>query len=134
MYGIEPNQDTMMAGFQYYKKTKSGVKYIVLGRVHMFQISDLGIYCRSLIEKDALDSICKIVEENNNLKLWIPPDDDSVSGIIQVKGKEKKLLLLLRTKKDERISFDISMYEPLVVGEEEPIIKERFYKIIEQMD
>lgn len=134
MYGIEPNQDTMLAGFQYYKKTRSGVKYKVLGRVHLFQISDLGIYCRSLVEKETFDSLCKIAEEDRNIKFWIPADDESVGGVIQIKNKKKKILILFRTNKDERISFDAAMYEPLVVGEEEPITKERLYKSIELID
>ena len=134
MYGIEPNQDTMLAGFQYLKKTRSGVNYKVLGRVHLFQISNLGIYCRSLVEKETFDSISRIVKEDNNLKFWIPADDESVGGIIQVKNKKKKLLLLFRTNKDERISFNATMYEPVVVGEENPITKERLYQLIEQMD
>lgn len=133
-YGIEPNEDTMLAGFQYYKKSKSGYGYKVLGRVHLFQISKLGIYCRSLIEKDAYDIIHKLVENDKNLKFWIPPDDESIGGIIQVKDKMKKILLLFRTKKIEQISFNNSMYEPLVIGEEEPITKESLYEIIEQMD
>ena len=49
VYGIEPDDNTMIAGFQYYKKSRSKSMYRVLGRIHLFQISDLGIYCRGLV-------------------------------------------------------------------------------------
>lgn len=134
MYGIEPNTDTMLAGFQYYKKTKSGAQYKVLGRVHLFQVSNLGIYCRRLIEKEAYDSICKITDENKDIKFWIPPDDESIGGIIQVKDKKKKLLLLFRSNKDERIAFNESIYEPVVVGEGQSLSKEYLYNLFERLE
>ena len=37
-------------------------------------------------------------------------------------------------KDDRRTIFNDSLYEPIVVGEEEPLSKERFYQIVEQMD
>jgi acylphosphatase len=134
MYGIEPNGDTMLAGFQYYKKSKSGGGYKVLGRIHLFQTSDIGLYCRSLTEKQAFDSICSLAKEDKKLKFWIPADDESVGGIIEVKEKDKKILLLFRTKKAERVTFNPTMYEPLVVGENEPVTRERLDHIIGHME
>ncbi len=135
MYGgMEPNKDTMIAGFQYYKKSKSGIKYKVLGRVHLFQTSELGIYCRSILEKETFDTICSITFDDNKLKLWIPADDESIGGIIQVSNKQKDILILFRSSKDERITFDNSMYEPFVVGENEPVTKDRLYKAIGYME
>lgn len=134
VYGIEPNQDTMLAGFQYYKTTRSGVKYKVLGRVHLFQISSKGIYCRNIVEKETYDTICTITDEDKNIQFWIPPDDESIGGIIQIKNKKKKILLLFRTSKDERISFNETLYEPLIIGQDEAITKQNIYNIIKQMD
>ena len=133
-YGIEPNEDTIIAGFQYYKTSGSKSLYRVLGRIHFFQISNLGIYCRSLIEKDAYDSIANIVNENENFKFWIPPEDESVGGIIEIKGKKKKILVLFRTKKAERVEINTSIYEPMIVGKNEPITKERLEHIVGQID
>lgn len=133
-YGIEPNQDTMLGAFQYIKKTKSGVQYKVLGRIHLFQISNIGIYVRSTKEKEIFDYICQMIEFDNDIKFWIPPDDESVGGIVEVLGKKKKILLLFRTKKDEHFSYDNSIYEPLVIGQDDPITREYLYKFIEQMD
>ncbi len=132
--GMEPNKDTMIAGFQYYKKSKSGIKYKVLGRVHLFQTSELGIYCRSILEKETFDTICSITFADNKLKLWIPADDESIGGIIQVSNKQKDILILFRSNKYERITFDNSMYEPFVVGENEPVTKDRLYKAIGYME
>lgn len=129
-YGIEPDQDTMLAGFQYLKKSRSNVIYRVLGRVHLFQVSGIGIYCRSLSEKNAIDFICEIANTDSNIKFWIPAEDENIGGIIQVRGKAKKILLLFRTKKSERVSFDTLLYEPLVVSGDEPVTRERFYEIV----
>jgi len=131
LYGIEPNEDTMLAGFQYYKKTRSGVKYRVLGRVHLFQISNVGIYCRSLIEKETYDILSQIARERNDMKFWIPADDESIGAIIDVAVKSKKILLLFRNKSDECVNFDENIYEPLVIGASEPLTKERFLELIE---
>lgn len=133
LYGIEPNEDTMLAGFQYYKKTRSGIKYRVLGRVHLFQISNVGIYCRSLFEKEIYDILSQIVLERNNIKFWIPADDEGIGAIIDVAGKSKKILLLFRNKSDERVVFDENMYEPLVVGASDPLTKERLNEILQKM-
>jgi hypothetical protein len=133
MYGMEPNENTIISGFQYYKKTRSKVQYKILGRVHLFQTSSIGIYCNNLLEKETYDTLYKIIEQDKGLKFWIPADDDSIGGIIQIENKKKKVLLLYRSKKHERISFDSSIYEPLVVGVNEPLTKERLYELIENL-
>lgn len=130
LYGIEPNEETMLAGFQYYKKTRSGVKYRVLGRVHLFQISNVGIYCRSLIEKETYDILSQIARERNDMKFWIPADDESIGAIINIADKTKKIILLFRNKSDERVIFDENVYVPLVVGTSDPLTRERFNEII----
>lgn len=132
-YGAEPNQDTMMAGFQYRKNTKSGRNYLVLGRVHLFQVSAVGIYCRSLIEKETFDLLNKVMEEDQDVKYWIPPDDESIGGIVQIKGKKKKIIILFRKKKDEYVTFDESLYEPLAIGNDEILTKEKLYEIIKKL-
>ncbi|BCJ93566.1 hypothetical protein acsn021_11350 [Anaerocolumna cellulosilytica] len=133
-YGIEPNEDTVMAGFQYLKKTKSKIQYKVLGRIHLFQVSNIGIYCNTLLEKETYDELVAITESDENITFWIPPDDNSVGGIVQIEGKEKKLLLLFRSECDEHITFNMDLYEPFVIGEKEPFTRERFYNVIEQME
>lgn len=111
-------------------ETRAGFKYRLLGRIHLFQISNIGIYCRSLIEKETYDVLSQIVEEREDVRFWIPADDESIGAIIDVAGKSKKILLLFRNKNDERVIFDENMYDPLVIGLNEPLTKDRFYEII----
>lgn len=134
MYGIEPNEDTMIAGLQYIKKSRKRFEYKVLGRIHLFQISNLGIYCRSLVEKDTFDTLCEITKKNKNIIFWVPPDDESVGCIISIKNKNKKILLLFRTKKNERITYNESLYVPLVAGEDEPITEQIINNIINEIN
>ena len=132
-YGIEPNERTMLAAFQYYKKNRSGTKYKVLGRVHLFQTSNLGIYCNNMIEEETYDTLSKITEEDSNIKFWIQADDESNGGIIKIKNKQKRLLLLFRTNKNECITYNEDLYEPIVIGKEDPLTVETFYEIVDQM-
>lgn len=131
-YGIEPDENTMLAGFQYLKKRRGRSSYRVLGRVHLFQVSNLGIYCRSLVEQKAFDSINSIVKANPEIKFWIPPEDDSIGGIIQIRNRKKKILLLFRGKKAERITYDSQVYEPLVIDGSMTVTKELLYELLEE--
>lgn len=134
IYNTEPNQDTMIAGFQYLKKSKSKSKYRVLGRIHLFQVSTQGLYCNNQIEKETFDSIHKFCKQDKNIEFWIPPEEDSIGGVINVKNKVKKILVLFRTSKDERISYDSSVYEPLIVGSNEPLTQNSLYQAIENLN
>lgn len=130
-YGIEPNDNTMVAGFQYLKKSKAGGSYKVIGRLNIFQVSDVGIYCRNMTEQNAYNSLEKIAKENNSIKYWIPPEDDSVGAIVEVKGKKKKILIIFRHKKDERLAYDKTMYVPLVADHNTQINETRLYELLE---
>lgn len=129
-YGIAPDQNTIVAGFQYYKKTRSKSLYKVLGRIHLFQVSNIGLYSRSLIEKDTYDRLTEIMSEDKNIKFWVPPEDQNIGGIIEINNKEKKILLLFRSKNNENVLFDTSIYVPLVVDEPAIITKEYLHQLI----
>lgn len=132
-YGIEPNENTVMAGFQYIKKNKAGTNtYKVMGRIHIFQTSDLGLYCRDMNEVYAFNTLHQIVRENREINFWIPPEDDSLGAIIDIKGKKKKVLLLFRTQKDERISYDPALYVPFVMGSDTEITKDTLYELLNE--
>lgn len=131
-YGIKPDENTMVAGFQYLKKNKSGRSYKVMGRIQLFQTSNLGIFCRSMTEVDAFNSLQMICANNKDIRYWIPPEDDSIGAIVMFKGKARKILVLFRTKKDERVAFDRTMYVPCVVDTNMPITEERLYNIIDR--
>lgn len=131
-YGIEPDENTMVAGFQYLKKGKGKSNYRILGRVHLFQVSDIGIYSRNNVEQEVFSSLYTITKENSEIRFWIPPDDLSIGAIIEVKEFTKKILVLFRSKKDERVSYDASLYTPLVVDENTTITKDIIYSIIQE--
>lgn len=130
-YGIEPNEHTVMAGFQYLKKNKANSAYKVMGRVHLFQVSDIGLYCRTMTECNVFNELHRIVKEDDNIRFWIPPEDENVGAIIGIKGKEKKILLIFKGKKSERVSYDPEIYVPLVVDNATVISKEMLYDIVD---
>lgn len=131
-YGIEPNEHTMIAGFQYLKKNRSGRTYKVMGRVHLFQTTDIGLYCRSIKEVEAFNALQSLMERERDIKYWIPPEDENLGAIVEVKGAKRKILLLFRNKKDERISYDKSMYVPFVVDSAGSITKEYLWELANQ--
>lgn len=115
-YGIEPNQDTMIAAFQYLKKNKTtGNPYRILGRIHLFQVSNTGIYCRTLTEYNVFNALYRICLNNNNIRFWIPPEDDSIGAIIEIKGVAKKILLSFKNKKSGNIKYNDD-YVPFIVS------------------
>lgn len=129
-YGIMPDEHTMVAGFQYLKKTKHGRTYKVMGRIHLFQISDIGIYCRSMTELLTFNCLQTITEENSDIRYWIPPEDPSVGAIVAIRGMQKKILLLFRTGKDEPVTYDSSMYVPYVVDSNTNVTAEKLYDLL----
>lgn len=132
-YGMEPNQDTVMATFQYYKKTRKGTKYKILGRIHLFQVSDNGLYCRSIAEQQTFNTIAKMLEKRKGTRFYIPAEDETIGGIIEEDGIKKKILLIFRTKKKEVISFDKEIYTPMVIGLEEPFTSNDYNEMIAQI-
>lgn len=131
-YNEEPDENTMIAGFQYLKKGKAKRNYRVLGRIHLFKVSDVGIYCRNLAEQRVFNQLHQITKEDSNIRFWIPPDDESIKGYIEVKGVKKKLLLLFRSKKDENISYNPLMYVPCVISKDTNISKAAIYELLNE--
>lgn len=129
-YGIEPDRNTMIAGFQYFKRSKYGKRYKVMGRIHIFQTSNIGLYCRNMIEVNTFNDLQDIAERNRNISYWIPPEDESVGAIVGIKGKAKKVLILFRSQKEERIVYDTSEYVPLVVDSSLNITESLLYKLV----
>ncbi|MDE6913706.1 MAG: hypothetical protein K2P35_08435 [Lachnospiraceae bacterium] len=131
-YGIEPDANTVLAGFQYIKKNKSNNNtYRVLGRIHLFQVSDVGVYCRSITELNVFNALHRITKKNSVVKFWIPPEDVSVGAIIEIDGYHKKILLLFRSKSSEKISYNPDLYVPLVVDSSTIITEQRLYQLMQ---
>jgi hypothetical protein len=118
-YGIEPNEHTMVAGFQYYPQSKGKTNhYKVVGRMHLFQISEQGLYCNSLYEQSCYNRIIDFVKNyrNEKIRFYIPADDDSITGIIEIEGYSKKGIILIPTSKESKTySVDNNLYIPLIL-------------------
>lgn len=131
-YGIYPNENTVMAGFQYIRKNKNGTSYRVMGRVHLFQVSNIGLYCRNMAELKAFNKMHEIAITSNDIKFWIPPEDADIGSIVEVKGKRKKILMLFHSKKSKSLSYDSSIYVPYVVDASTEISKQKFYDLLDE--
>lgn len=129
-YGMDPDEHTMLAGFQYLKRNLSGKSYKVMGRIHLFRTSDIGLYCRNTSEINAFNQLQRISEENKSIKYWIPPEDENIGAIVQIGENSKKILLLFRSKKDEHIVYDKTMYVPFVIDGSVPITASNLMSLI----
>lgn len=132
-YDMMPNQETMVAGFQYLKKVSNNGKkssYRVFGRIHLFLTSEIGIYCKNVKEKNVFDKLTQIRNEHPDFKFWIPPEDNNIGCIINIKGKDKKILLLFKRKKTVPFVYDSSIYVPYVVDNYLSITYEQLYNLI----
>ena len=109
-YGIEPDGNTMIAGFQYVKKGRSGYTYRIIGRLHIFQVSGNGIYSRTLAEQGIYNALEDIASKNKDIWYMIPPEDPNVAAIVYVEGQPKSLVLAVRSKADQVISYDTEQY------------------------
>ena len=83
-----------------------------------------------MTEYSTFNTLHKITRNNNQIRFWVPPEDESVGGIIEVAGKEKKILLLFKSKKSEEISFNPDMYVPLIVDANNPITEQKIYSML----
>ena len=109
-YGIEPDGNTMVAGFQYVKRSKSGYTYRIIGRLHFFQTSHTGIYCRTLDEMKTYNTLQRITGSNPDIWYIIPPEDPNIAAVVSVEGYNKSLILAFRTGRDEVFSYNPHEY------------------------
>lgn len=117
-YGIEPNEYTMVAGFQYYPISKSGNHYKVIGRLQLFQVSNHGLYCNSLFEIECFNIIINYIKKHTAeyIRFYIPTEDELINGIIEVEGFNKKgIIIFPSTKASKEFTIDYELFEPLVV-------------------
>ena len=136
-YGTEPDANTFLSGFQYIKNNAASGKnksnsnvYRVLGRVHLFQVSDAGIYCRSMTELNTFNALHRITSSNNAIKFWIPPEDESVGAIIEIDGCRKKILLLFRSGNSNALSYNPDLYVPFVVDNSVTVTEKILYTLV----
>ena len=96
----------------------------------MFQVSDIGVYCRSITELNTFNALHRITKMNNAVRFWIPPEDESVGAIIEIDGHRKKILLLFHSKSSEKLSYNPDLYVPCVVDSSVPITEKNLYALV----
>lgn len=135
-YGIEPNCDTMVAGFQYYPKSKNGNHYKVIGRLHLFQVSDNGIYCSSMFEQDCYNKIIQFVKKHNkeNICFSIPAEDEVINGIFEIKGFPKKgVIIFASSKASKKFTIEHSLFIPLLVDANKTLTEDSLCELVKQI-
>lgn len=129
-YGETPGQNSMIAGFQYLKKGKNKKPYRVLGRIHFFQTSNTGIYCRNTSEQSIYNRLYEIAAAHPEISFWIPPDDSTISAVVNIADYKKKILILFRPKKDTFITYDLSQYVSFIADNEYALTIENLYNLL----
>lgn len=80
-YGVEPDfksDKLMAAGFMYEKVSKKGNLYLTPGRLHIFKVNDLGVYCdnqTSLLVTNILYGYIQTHKLYNKCRLYFDFDD-----------------------------------------------------------
>lgn len=127
-YGIEPNEKTMVAGFQYYPFSKRGTQYKVIGRLHLFQVSEHGLYCNSLFDQSCYNTIVSFIKDHSNygLRFYIPTEEEElINGVLEIKGCNRKgIIILPSTKTSKEFTIDKGLFEPMLL-EPDTILTER---------
>ena len=83
-------------------------------------------------EEQTFNQLQELSNKNEDIRYWIPPEDESLGAIIEIKGKKKKILLMFRSSKSERVSYDTSLYVPYVVENGTVLSKEELYEVLEE--
>lgn len=133
-YGIEPNENTMAAGFQYLKKSKKGRDYKVVGRLHLFLVSNNGIYSHTIQEANTYDTILKALWNRKDIRLLLPTDDELITGIFEKSGTLRKGAIILPTKSQtELLELDEEQYEVLILDNNEELTPSAFKHFLDRI-
>lgn len=130
-YGTEPDDNTIISGFQYLRKSRTGKSFRILGRVNIFQISDIGIYSRSLVEMKTYNRLTAIVKEHPDIRFYIPPEDVDVGAIVEIKGFSRRILMMFKQRKKECFTYNSSLYELVVVDDATIVTRDWLYGLLE---
>lgn len=133
-YGIEPDKNTMIAGFQYAKKSRAGYTYRIIGRLHIFQVSNGGVYSRTLAELATYNRLERIAKANPDIWYVIPPEDSNVAAVISVEGMKKSMILAFRSKAEQIFAYDVEQYVLGVVDNPDMITAENIRDALKEKD
>lgn len=74
----------------------------------------------------------KITQDSRDIKFWIPPEDSSIGAFVEIRGYDKKIILIFRGDKTQRVAFDNTQYIPLVVDDGNLLTEELLRDVIQQ--
>lgn len=123
--------NVFVAGFQYLKKVNKPNKrysYRILGRIHFFKVSDIGLYCRSNNEQIFFNTIEDIKHIHPDIKYWVPAEDENVVAIISKKNEVKKLMIFFHSSKDIPVYYNSNMYIPVIIDNAEELTYDMLLK------
>ena len=134
-YGIEPDENTMVAGFQYYRKSKLNTFYKVVGRMHLFQVNKYGIYCRTNSEIAWYNTLIDFVNMSKGVALTLPPDETIISGVLEADDVEKKALLIFPTQKKVEVpEYNQQEFLTVILAEDDMLDYPKIHAIVKKLD
>lgn len=108
-YGVLPTEEmknnaVCVAGFVYRKESRrTGKEYTAIGRIHCFLVSQHGLFCGSVKERECYDLVLSyFIEQGKIYKVIIPPEDFNVVLLVEKQGKT---LFTVIKKKEEASEY-----------------------------
>lgn len=104
-YGSEPNFDTeriMASGFMYERVSRRGNLYLTPGRLHLFKVNELGVYCDNSIVVFVTDFLNNYIKEHKlykTCKLYFDLDDFGKVCDLRVDGRSDYLSFTFAKRK-----------------------------------
>lgn len=102
-YGVNPELENTgsysiyAAGFLYRMKSRKNPEneYTAVGRLHLFMVSEHGIYCGSMEERETLNWVAEFFRmfRKEPPLFYTPPEDKAVAGVFEKEGYKRGILL-----------------------------------------
>ena len=125
----------MVAGFQYYRKSKLNTFYKVVGRMHLFQVNKYGIYCRTNSEIAWYNTLIDFVNMSKGVTLTLPPDETIISGVLEANDVEKKALLIFPTQKKVEVpEYNQQEFLTVILAEDDILDYPKIHAIVKKLD
>lgn len=133
-YGEEPKENTMVAGFQYLRKSRKNTNYKVVGRMVLFDVNKNGIYCRTPQEIQLYNALFDYVNVTKGVHITLPAEDNILSALIEHDEYKRKLLLIFPTLKKEVVDeYDSSLYEIVILDTSTTLEFVSIHRLVERI-
>lgn len=104
-YGSEPDgENVMAAGFLYQRWNRFKTStYKVVGRLHLFQVSQNGIYCKDTQEIEMYDTLLSFVRNRGHgrFRLFLSSEDGPEIGEMEIEGRIGKGIITAQTDTED---------------------------------